>query len=211
MSTRTLEITLDERVVGQLERLAAGQGLAAGEFLSRVIEVRAADLAPAAGKSWMPRERWDALVRGEDCPMCAELARGDEVDALGYTVADLAISRLRLGANQSVRGYCVLICHRHVREPYHLGPADARRFFDDLMRAGAAMERIFQPIKMNIEMLGNALPHLHCHLKPRYYGDSAPGAPIWQDRARHILEPAEYEGWVAQLRAALGREGTTWG
>jgi diadenosine tetraphosphate (Ap4A) HIT family hydrolase len=211
MSTRTLEITLDERVVGQLERLAAGQNLTAGEFLSRVIEARVGDLAPAAGKSWMPRERWDALVRGEGCPMCAGLDRGDEVDALGYTVADLAISRLRLAANQSVRGYCVLICHRHVREPYHLDPADAGRFFDDLMRAATAMEQVFEPIKMNLELLGNALPHLHCHLKPRYYGDAAPGAPIWQDRARHTLEPAEYKEWVAQLRGALARQGATWG
>jgi diadenosine tetraphosphate (Ap4A) HIT family hydrolase len=211
MATRKLEIGLDERVVEQLERMGAREGLAAGEFLARVIEARAADLAPAAGKRWMPRERWDALVRGEDCPMCAGLARGDEVDSLGYTVADLAITRLRLAANQSVRGYCVLICHRHVREAYHLDPAEARLFFDDLMRAARAMEEVFEPIKMNLELLGNGLPHLHCHLKPRYYGDSAPGAPIWQDRARHALEAAEYADRVARLRAALARQGATWG
>jgi diadenosine tetraphosphate (Ap4A) HIT family hydrolase len=55
--------------------------------------------------------------------------------------------------------------------------------------------------------MGNALPHLPCHLKPRYYGDSAPGAPIWQDRAQHRLEPAEYEDRVAQLRTAVACQG----
>jgi hypothetical protein len=23
---------------------------------------------------WMPREKWDALVRGEGCPLCVEVA-----------------------------------------------------------------------------------------------------------------------------------------
>lgn len=25
-------------------------------------------------KGWMPREQWDALVRGEDCPACGARA-----------------------------------------------------------------------------------------------------------------------------------------
>ena len=56
-------------------------------------------------------------------------------------------------------------------------------------------------------LLGNALPHLHCHIKPRYYGDAAPGAPIWQDRAQHRLEAAESLEWVMRLREALSAEG----
>jgi diadenosine tetraphosphate (Ap4A) HIT family hydrolase len=139
--------------------------------------------------------------------MCADLHRQEAVDAYGYTVRDLTVSRLRLAANQSVRGYCVLICNRHVREPYHLGRVDAQHFFDDLMRAAEAIDRVFEPIKMNLELLGNALPHLHCHIKPRYYGDAAPGAPIWQDRAQHVLENSEYAHWVIRLREALSLEG----
>ena len=70
---------------------------------------------------WMPREQWDALVRGEGCPLCAAVAAEQPADEYGYTVADLSLSRLRLAANQFVPGYCVLICARHVREPYDLG------------------------------------------------------------------------------------------
>jgi hypothetical protein len=43
-------------------------------------------------RTWMPRERWDALVRGENCPMCAELASDEPKNDEGYLVADLAIS-----------------------------------------------------------------------------------------------------------------------
>ena len=31
---------------------------------------------------------------------------------------------------------------------------------------------------MNYEVLGNALPHLHTHLVPRYLDDPAPGRPF---------------------------------
>jgi hypothetical protein len=63
-----------------------------------------------APTTWMPRERWDALVRGEDCPLCAKVRSTDAVDEHGYTIADLQLSRLRLASNQFVPGYCVLIC-----------------------------------------------------------------------------------------------------
>ena len=65
-----------------------------------------------APTTWMPRERWDALVRGEDCPLCATVRSTGATDEHGYTIADLQLSRLRLASNQFVPGYCVLICTR---------------------------------------------------------------------------------------------------
>ena len=64
--------------------------------------------------TWMPRERWEALVRGEDCPLCKEVAATEKAGDYGYTITDLKFSRLRLNANQYVVGYCVLICHKHM-------------------------------------------------------------------------------------------------
>jgi diadenosine tetraphosphate (Ap4A) HIT family hydrolase len=55
-----------------------------------------------------------------------------------------------------VRGYAVAIWkHRHVAEPTEL-PADQAAGF----------------------WLGNALPHLHTHIVPRYADDPAPGRPL---------------------------------
>lgn len=154
-------------------------------------------------EKWMPRERWDALVRGEGCPLCAEVTANAPVTDEGYTVADLALSRLRLSVHQSLPGYCVLICTKHVREPYELSPEDQRLFFADLMRVGKALEQTFHAVKMNFELLGNAVPHLHCHIKPRYYGDPAPGRPIWPDQQPLFLTSQEYQERVAVIREAL--------
>ena len=151
----------------------------------------------------MPRERWDALVRGDGCPLCAEVASDEPANDEGYWIADLAISRLRLSIHQSLPGYCVLLCKKHVREPYDLPHKEQLLFFEDMMRAGRALERVFAPAKMNFELLGNAVPHLHCHIKPRYYGDPAGGIPIWPDVYPLVLSPGEYEERVALIRAAL--------
>jgi diadenosine tetraphosphate (Ap4A) HIT family hydrolase len=160
-------------------------------------------------KEWMARERWDALVRGEGCPLCAELAADAAWTEEGYVVADLAVSRLRLSTHQSLPGYCVLICKRPVREPYALAHAEQLLFFEDMMRVGRALEQVFASVKLNFDLLGNAVPHLHCHIKPRYYGDPAGGIPIWPDAYPHDLAPEEYEERVAAIRAALAAQETT--
>jgi diadenosine tetraphosphate (Ap4A) HIT family hydrolase len=124
-------------------------------------------------------------------------------NAEGYTVADLGISRLRLATNQALPGYCVLICTQHVREPYDLSREEQRLFFADMLRAGKAVAQAFDPIKLNFELEGNAVPHLHCHIKPRYYGDAAPWMPFPLHEHQRLLAPQEYEERVGVIRAAL--------
>ena len=154
---------------------------------------------------WMPVEQWEALVRGDACPLCAECQDSKPINKHGYSVADLHFSRLRLSANQYVAGYCVLICKRHVKEPYNLTDEEQSLFFQDLMDAGRAIEQVFHPIKMNFKFLGNLVPHLHVHIEPRYYGDPAPGRPIDNSEKIITLTPQEYQERINKLKEALGR------
>lgn len=65
-------------------------------------------------------------------------------------------------------------------------------------RSGRAIEAAFQPVKMNYNLLGNEVPHLHAHVVPRYAEDPRPGWPfpfpeegspdIPEDRFRADLE-----------------------
>ncbi len=152
-------------------------------------------------QGWMAPDQWEALVRGDGCPACAEVRSGATDE--GYIVARLQISQLRLMHNQFVPGYSVLVCTRHVPEPYHLATDEQALFFQDLMRAAQALDHVFAPIKMNINLLGNLVPHLHAHLVPRYYGDSAPGRPI--DPGLRVVTWAapDYQERVRQIQAAL--------
>jgi len=151
----------------------------------------------------MPRDEWNALIRGEDCPLCAEVQSTHSENEFGLTIADLQISRLRLARNQYVKGYCVLICRRHVREPHELTADERHLFFEDMCNAGVALERAFGADKMNFEILGNAVPHLHAHIKPRYYGDPAPSRPIWVDAEIVHLTADEYTSRIALIKQHL--------
>ena len=152
---------------------------------------------------WMPRAQWDALVRGEGCPACAEVTSTELANDEGFFVADLGLSRVRLAANQFVTGYCVLLCHRHVREPYELDASECSLFFGDMVRVGRALEQVFTPLKMNFNILGNAVPHLHVHILPRFYGDPAPHRPIDPNDGQVFLKREEYRQRIELIRAAL--------
>lgn len=81
-------------------------------------------------------------------------------------------------ADVGQKGYTIVIWRgRHVADPTELSPDEASAYFTDVLRVGHALEAHYRPIKLNFEMLGNALPHLHTHVIPRYLDDGSPGHP----------------------------------
>ncbi|MCP4598954.1 MAG: hypothetical protein GY847_00160 [Proteobacteria bacterium] len=76
-------------------------------------------------------------------------------------------------------------------------------YFADMMQAAQALVRVFKPVKMNYQILGNSSPHLHCILQPRFYGDSEPGWPIDPYKEKVILTSEEYKERIKLIRAAL--------
>jgi diadenosine tetraphosphate (Ap4A) HIT family hydrolase len=75
-------------------------------------------------------------------------------------------------------GYTIVIWRgRHVADPTELSADEASAYFADVLRVGRALDAHYKPIKLNFEMLGNSLPHLHTHVIPRYLDDGSPGHP----------------------------------
>jgi diadenosine tetraphosphate (Ap4A) HIT family hydrolase len=50
-------------------------------------------------------------------------------------------------ANRRPGYYCVLIARQHVREPHELSAPERAAFFEEMVRAGAALERVFGAVK----------------------------------------------------------------
>jgi diadenosine tetraphosphate (Ap4A) HIT family hydrolase len=74
----------------------------------------------------------------------------------------------------------------------------------DIQRVSRALQAVTGAIKMNYEIHGNTIPHLHVHFFPRYEGDPFEGKPI-EPRVRiqwkHTLE--DHERVRRELRATL--------
>lgn len=161
---------------------------------------------PHAVKREWPAD-WSERVRGKDCAMCAdgraEVAHGSSRIFAGR-VSDAYLIRNDVGQP----GYSVVIWRgRHVSDPTELSKVEASAYFDEVLRVGRAIEQQYRPIKMNFEMLGNSLPHLHTHVVPRYLDDGEPGHPphfmrIDLKDAPTISEQA-YARDVAALRELL--------
>ena len=116
-------------------------------------------------------------MRGEACPMC-ESGRVDETPH-GIRFFNGEWSDAYLGREGPARGYAYVIWRgRHVAEPTELTAAEATGYWQEVLHAARAIERHFEPCKMNYQLLGNGVPHLHTHLIPRYLDDVAPGGPL---------------------------------
>src|SRR5262245_39317157 len=133
---RTIALRVSNERFEAIERAAAEAGLDSVQFLTGKIDLllEQSERRPH-DHQWMSLERWEALLRGEGCTICGDLAENLALNHHGYLVADLRNSRLRLMHNQFVPGYCVLFSKQHVREHYHLSDKDRDGFFDDLTNA----------------------------------------------------------------------------
>jgi predicted kinase/diadenosine tetraphosphate (Ap4A) HIT family hydrolase len=171
--------------------------------IDEIIAFTRSSTIPQAMKRQWP-EDWSERVRGKDCPMCAEgrldVAHGSSRIFEGR-VSDAYLIRNDVGQ----RGYSVVIWRggRHVSDPTELSKAEASAYFDEVLRVGRAIEKQFKPIKMNFEMLGNSLPHLHTHVVPRYLDDGEPGHPSHFMRIDLKDEPKIPEQAYARDLAAL--------
>jgi diadenosine tetraphosphate (Ap4A) HIT family hydrolase len=148
---------------------------------------------------------WQTLVDGDGCQMDAPRPASNDFWDL---VAPLSVSSLYLAKNQTYRGQCSLIFDlRHVARPDQLTASEWSAFCADLFAAQLAVIAVTQPDHINVESLGNVVPHLHWHIIPRYVGDPRWGMPIWTTplsaMAETRLEPAEREALLRQLRDAL--------
>jgi histidine triad (HIT) family protein len=105
-----------------------------------------------------------------------------------------------------VRGYLCLWSKRHVTEPFELARGEQIGFLQEAMAVAEALRSEFQPIKVNYEIHGNTLPHLHLHLFPRYPDDHFVGRPINGGEIHYHHDEAE----LARLRR-VARSATTAG
>lgn len=123
------------------------------------------------------------------CPLCEKIRNPPRAEV----VAEFTHSIAFLGPWQFYRGYCILVARSHATELFHLDLTERHAFLEEMNRLAAAIARVVQPRKMNCELLGNQVPHLHWHLFPRFQADADHLKPVWVALDRVDTDPAEKE------------------
>ena len=148
---------------------------------------------------------WAERVAGVDCPFDGLLPERDQER---YLVRRLQASSLYLDCNQGYTGHCILIFdRRHATRIDELTPAEWQTLANDLRASCAAIMAALKPDHLNVESLGNVVPHLHWHIFPRSQDDPRWGSAVWTsdtaDMPVRRLTEQEYAALAGRISKAL--------
>jgi len=147
-------------------------------------------------------------MRIPNCSVCAVLDSGC-IPKRYMFVCRLQISIAVMAPNQYYPGRCELWCTAHATELFQLSFRQRQRFSEDLAILAKAIQQVCTPKKINYELLGNTVPHLHWHVIPRYNWDPLPKRPIWENKSyqesarRACMEPSERQRMTISIRDSL--------
>lgn len=101
---------------------------------------------------------------------------------LWLPLAALSVSTLGFYNDSRFPGRCILVLNEHYDELADLPDDLTVSFARDTKRAGHAVGVATNASRVNYAVLGNTVPHVHCHIMPRFVEplDPNPTRPIWE-------------------------------
>ena len=97
-----------------------------------------------------------------------------------HFLTDLGLSKAYLHDDQFFPGWTVVVFQHHATELFQLAPTERFQLMEEVNRVAKTLAETYQAKKINYELLGNQLPHIHWHVIPRLAGDPAPLEPVWR-------------------------------
>lgn len=133
------------------------------------------------------------------CQMCTKW--DDDAD---LRIAELGQCYVLLNRDQFFSGYCFVFTRDHVTELFHLDRAVRATVIEEVNAVAEALFSVFQPVKINYELIGNMVPHMHWHLVPRFSDDPLWPRPIWSEPHEPVtLAATDYAERIALIRQSL--------
>ena len=152
--------------------------------------------------SWNDSAKWRRYLSREGCLVCNQTP--ETRPPTERSIADLSVSRLVADSNTCLKGYCCLVLKPHVIEIYDLSDEDSSAFMRDVKVASLALKTVTGTVKINYEIHGNTIPHMHMHLYPRQTGDPFENGPVdWRTRTPKVYRDGEFEAFSERMKTAV--------
>lgn len=94
----------------------------------------------------------------------------------------------------------------NLTEITQLSQKNSHQLMNEMQRASAVMQAIFQPDKINIGALGNLVPQFHMHVIARFKTDPLWPQSVWQASLDEQPYAATPEALISPLKACLSSE-----
>lgn len=124
-------------------------------------------------------------------------------DNLMIKIADLRVSRVFLFKEQTYRGRCLVAYKDHVNDLNELSEEDRNAFMADVCQVTSAMQKAFNPEKINYGAYSDKLSHLHFHLAPKYVDGPDYGGTFQMNPGNVYLSDEEYQELIDKVKANL--------
>lgn len=136
----------------------------------------------------------------KECLYCTD---NQTLHDLMLPIANLRVSRAFLFKEQTYHGRCLVAYNGHVNDLNELSDDERNAFMADVAQVTRAMQRVFNPEKINYGAYSDKLSHLHFHLAPKYVDGPDYGGTFRMNPGEVYLTDAEYTGMIQALRQAL--------
>ena len=117
--------------------------------------------------------------------------------------AELRVSRAFLFKEQTYRGRCLVAYNGHVNDLNELSDEERNAFMADVAQVTRAMQKAFNPDKINYGAYSDKLSHRHFHLAPKYVDGPDYGGTFQMNPGKVYLSDEEYQEMIAQIKAVL--------
>ena len=134
---------------------------------------------------------------------CLYCQSNETLHSLMIEIAQLSVSRVFIFKEQTYHGRCLVAYKDHVDDLNLLSDDDRNAFMADVAKVTRAMQKVFNPAKINYGAYADTLEHLHFHLIPKYVDGPAFGGVFRMNPKEVYLSDAEYQEMAGQLVAAM--------
>lgn len=138
-----------------------------------------------------------------DPKQCLYCTNNETLKSLMIEVCHLKVSRMFIFKEQTYKGRCLVAYDGHVNDLNELSDEQRNLFMEDVCRVTRAMQKVFNPTKINYGAYSDTLSHLHFHLAPKYEGGPEFGGTFVMNPKAVYLTDAEYAEMAEKLKAAL--------
>ncbi len=138
---------------------------------------------------------WSALVNKLtviDCELCNSVG--------GLLLWQDDFCRVVLIDDNDYPGFCRVILNRHVKEMTELSAEERTRLMHKVFAVETAIRALAAPDKINLACLGNAVPHVHWHVIPRWRDDRHFPKPVWAPAERAAMPRPKPDARALALR-----------
>ncbi len=134
---------------------------------------------------------------------CLYCTNNETQKSLMIEICHLRVSRVFLFKEQTYHGRCLVAYDKHVNDLNELSDEERNDFMADVAQTTRAMQKVFNPEKINYGAFSDTLSHLHFHLVPKYVGGPDYPGLFRMNPQEVYLSDKEYQEMIEKIKTAL--------